>query len=123
MANIETSQMLAEDYQTSKDKFRKVSKYKKPVATKRTVRSQSPPPPRFTSEPPVVPMSKPALASPPAPPSPPPAFQKPMIQATRNSAGAPPMPSRSQAEVLAVPPSQTAPNPVQECTIHNAQQT
>ncbi len=121
MADIETSQMLAEDYQNSQDQFRKVSKYKKAVDTKRTVRSQAPAPPRFTSEPPVVPMSKPAPASP-SPSSPPPAFQKPMIQATRNNSGAPPAQSRSQAEVLAVPPSQAVQNAVQEGKIHSARE-
>jgi hypothetical protein len=115
LADIETSQMLAEDYQNSQDQFRKISKYKKAVDTKRTVRSQAPPPPRFTSEPPVVPIVKPAIAAPPPPPA---AFQKPMVPP---AAGVPhPPAARPQTEVLAVPPSQAVQNAVQEGKIHSA---
>jgi hypothetical protein len=124
LADIETTQMLTEDYQNSQDQFRKVSKYRKAVDTKRTVRSQAPPPSRFTSEPPVVPIAKPGIGPGPsasAPPPPPPAFQKP-VTAPQQPGPPQTLRAQAQAEVLAVPPSQAVQNAVQEGKIHSAKE-
>lgn len=119
LADIETSQILTEDYQNSQDQFRKVSRYKKAVDTKRTVRQQIPPPPRFTSEPPVLPIVKPGIA-PPSPAGPPPAFQKPVVPSMTGAQAH--VQARPQTEVLAVPPSQAVQNAVQEGKIHSAKE-
>ncbi|MBZ5523296.1 MAG: hypothetical protein LAP21_13750 [Acidobacteriia bacterium] len=119
LADIETTQMLTEDYQNSQDQFRKVSKYKKAVDTKRSGRPL-PPPPRFTSEPPVVPIMKPGIPQGP-PAAPPPAFQKPMIPPPPGASERSPL-RPQQAEVLAVPPSPAVQNAVQEGKIHSAKE-
>lgn len=120
LADIETMQILTEDYQNSQDQFRKVSKYKKAVDTKKSVRPQAPAGPRFTSEPPVVPIAKPGIPQGSAPPPPPPpAFQKPMIS---SSAPQQSQMRPQQAEVLAVPPSPAVQNAVQEGKIHSAKE-
>ena len=127
LSEIETNELLAEDYQYAQDEFRKVSRYKKAVDSKRPVRVPAPAPPRFAEDPP---------SQPPAP--------RPPIQASPNEvqplAGniAMPLPRppaaapapRSQAfssqvmkaEVLAVPPPQAVQNAVQEGKIHSARE-
>jgi hypothetical protein len=125
LSEVQTSELLAEDYQFAQDEFRKVSKYKKVVDSKRPVRMTPPGGPR----PP---------APPPAPPPPPP---RPTIQAqpagvqgptTHVPPPQPPAPSAPRpqsvssqtlnAEVLAVAPSQAVQNAVQEGKIHSARQ-
>jgi len=120
LSEVETDQLLSEDYQFAQDEFRKVSKYRKVVENKKPVRLTPPGGPRPPAGPP-----------PDAPPPPPP--QRPTIQ-TQISTNVPPPPppaaSRPQgvssqtikAEVLAVAPSQAVQNAVQEGKIHSARQ-
>jgi hypothetical protein len=117
---VETTQILAEDYQFAQDEFRKVSKYKKAVDNKRPVRMAPRPPMRPAAE-----------STPPGRPTIPP-------QANTVTRGSP-MPSISSqapnatglqanagralgAEVLAVAPSQAVHNAVQEGKIQSARQ-
>ena len=121
LSEVETTQILAEDYQFAQDEFRKVSKYKKAVDSKKPVR--------------LTPPSRPVTGPPPEPPPPPPP-QRPAIP-THISTNVPPPPppqppvaQRSQAvsaqsikaEVLAVAPSQAVQNAVQEGKIHSSRQ-
>jgi hypothetical protein len=120
LSEVETTQLLAEDYQFAQDEFRKVSKYKKAVDSKKPVR--------------LTPPSRPVTGPPPdAPPPPPP--PRPTIP-TQLSTNVPPPPPpqpaahRQQgvsaqtikAEVLAVAPSQAVQNAVQEGKIHSSRQ-
>ncbi|HWZ43596.1 MAG TPA: hypothetical protein VNW97_08955 [Candidatus Saccharimonadales bacterium] len=117
LADVEAMQILTEDYHSSQDQFRKVSKYKKAVDSKLSVRSHVPVP-RFTSEPPVPPAIKPEIV-PGTPPAPSP-FQRPLnpsFQERTQSSG-----SNQHAEVLAVPPSPAVQNAVQEGKIHSAKE-
>jgi len=128
LTELETGHILAEDYQYAQDDFRKVSKFKKVVDSKRPARTQAPPP-------------QPQRG--PAPPPPPPQGARPAIPAVESAplppqqAQAPPLPSRMigqpshgstsqpqqmRAEVLAVPPSQAVQNAVQEGKIHSARE-
>jgi len=140
LSEIETSELLAEDYQYAQDEFRKVSRYQKVVDSRRPQRVPAAVPPRVAVEPaapppvPRPPIPAPSdlqpLASPvsvgaataavsAAPPSPPPpAAPRPQ---------APPRPSTIssipvKAEVLAVPPSLAVHNAVQEGKIHSARE-
>ncbi len=120
LSEVETTQILAEDYQFAQDEFRKVSKYKKAVDSKKPVR--------------LTPPSRPVTGPPPDPPPPPPP-QRPTIP-TQLSTNVPPPPPpqpaahRQQgvsaqtikAEVLAVAPSQAVQNAVQEGKIHSSRQ-
>ena len=117
LSEVETKQILAEDYQFAQDEFRKVSKYKKAVDNKRPVRISAPLPPR-------VPVGQ--SLDPPPPPRP----TIPPPQTSNNLA--PPAPGKPQpavsaqtikAEVLAVSPSQAVQNAVQEGKIHSARQS
>lgn len=120
LSEVETTQILAEDYQFAQDEFRKVSKYKKAVDNKRPVRMAPRPPMRPAAE-----------STPPGRPTIPP-------QANTVTRGSP-MPSISSqapnatglqanagralgAEVLAVAPSQAVHNAVQEGKIQSARQ-
>jgi hypothetical protein len=124
LSEVATEQILAEDYQSAQDEFRKVSKYKKVVDSKRPVRMvQGGPRP-------------PAPAPPPAPPP----FPRPTIKSQHTGVHGPqsnvpapqppPIAPRPQsfssqtlkAEVLAVAPSQAVQNAVQEGKIHSARQ-
>jgi len=118
LSEVETAQILAEDYQSAQDEFRKVSKYKKAVDSKKPVRISAPLPPRGPAGPP-----------PDAPPRP--TIPQPQIS-TNIAPPPPPAASKSQpafssqtirAEVLAVPPSQAVQNAVQEGKIHSARQS
>ena len=112
LSQIETGELLADDYQHAQDEFRKVSRYQKAVENKRTGR-------------PAAPMAPPPA---PAPPIPSPAAP----QAASAGSGARPRAAaphgRSegvsskpiQAEVLAVHPSEAVQNAVQEGKIHSA---
>jgi hypothetical protein len=126
LSEVQTTQILAEDYQVAQDEFRKVSKYKKVVDSKRPVRMSPPSAPRQTGPPP----------SPPAPPRPTIPSQQTEHGPSTNVPPPPPQPQapgigvRSQgissqtlnAEVLAVAPSQAVQNAVQEGKIHSARQ-
>jgi hypothetical protein len=123
LSEVETKQILAEDYQFAQDEFRKVSKYKKAVDSKRPVRLSPPPPRPVTGPPPdppppprpTIPEHSPRLSTNVAPP--PPASQAP--------AASKPQAVSSQtlkAEVLAVAPSQAVQNAVQEGKLHSARQ-
>jgi hypothetical protein len=120
LSEVETQQILAEDYQFAQDEFRKVSKYKKAVDSKKPVRISAPLPPRGPAGPP-----------PDAPPPPRPMIPPPQVS---TNVAPPPAPAASakphagfssqtiKAEVLAVPPSQAVQNAVQEGKIHSARQ-
>jgi hypothetical protein len=121
LSEVSTEEILEEDYQSAQDEFRKVSRYKKVVDSKRPVR-----------------MSPPGLRQPaprPSAPQPPPRAAIPQPTVTAPSTNVPPPPaaggaSRTQAvssqtlkaEVLAVAPSQAVQNAVQEGKIHSARQ-
>lgn len=117
LAEVETNEILAEDYQQAQDEFRKVSKFKKVVDSKRPGRTAGPPSSYSPPSPPPVPrptIPAPAGASPSAP--------------SNNNVPAPPRPQVSvphevKAEVLAVPPSQAVQNAVQEGKIHSAKES
>src|SRR5262249_10112489 len=122
LKEIETGELLAEDYQVAQDEFRKVSRYQKAVDKHPPARPQAPAGP----------------ARPAAEPSPQAPAPRPVIPAATAGVGAqplaasvtpPPRPPVSsvssqsvQAEVLAVPPSQAVHNSVQEGKIHSARQ-
>lgn len=128
LSEVETSQILAEDYQFAQDDFRKVSKYKKLVDSKRPVRMATHSGPRQPIQPPAS-----------APPQPRQNIPSPNTPQP-NSTNVPPPPHPSgvhpsnvprqqgvssqtlNAEVLAVAPSQAVQNAVQEGKIHSARQ-
>jgi hypothetical protein len=125
LSEIETSELLAEDYQYAQDEFRKVSRYQKAVdkrpmaraaAAANSSRLITPPGPPVGPRP-TIPPSPDAqpLAAPVAAP-PPPQAQPPSKPET--AAG----PRATKAEVLAVPPSQAVQNAVQEGKIHSARE-
>jgi hypothetical protein len=119
LSEVETQQILAEDYQFAQDEFRKVSKYKKAVDSKRPVRLTTPVAPR-----PVAGPSEP-------PPTPRPTIPQPPATVSNAAPPLTPVSARPQAavssqtikaEVLAVPPSQAVQNAVQEGKLHSARQ-
>jgi hypothetical protein len=122
LSEVQTAQILAEDYQFAQDEFRKVSKYKKAVDAKRPVRMTSPG------------QQRPPAAQPAAPPTPRPTIPPPQgTQRPLNNEPSPLPPSGPpvppgvssqtiKAEVLAVAPSQAVQNAVQEGKIHSARQ-
>jgi hypothetical protein len=120
LSEVETTQLLAEDYQFAQDEFRKVSKYKKAVDNKKPVRlTPTPrptgPPPEAPPPPPVPRPTIPTQISTNVPPPPPPApAAAPRPQAVSAQT--------VKAEVLAVAPSQAVQNAVQEGKIHSARQ-
>jgi hypothetical protein len=123
LSEVETTQILEEDYQSAQDEFRKVSKYKKAVDAKRPVRMQVGP--RPSVPPPAAPVPRPTI--------PPPQGMQ-THGAPRASANVPAAPTAAtpgsrgvssqtlKAEVLAVAPSQAVQNAVQEGKIHSARQ-
>ena len=123
LSEVQTAQILAEDYQFAQDEFRKVSKYKKAVDAKRPVRMTPPGQQR--------PPAGQAAAPPPAPrPTipPPQGTQRPLnTEPSPLPPSGPPIPpsvssQTLKAEVLAVAPSQAVQNAVQEGKIHSARQ-
>jgi hypothetical protein len=129
LSEVETAEILAEDYQFAQDDFRRVSKYKKLVDSKRPVRmASSSAGQRQPIQPPVSAPQQPRQNIP-SPNTPQP-----------NSTNVPPPPHPSgvhpsnvprqqgvssqtlNAEVLAVAPSQAVQNAVQEGKIHSARQ-
>jgi hypothetical protein len=131
LSEVETKELLAEDYQTAQDEFRKVSKYKKVVDSKRPVRMTPPggprppapppapappPPPRPTIQPQHTGVQGPSTNVPPPPPLPAPAPRQQGVSSQHVSS------QTLNAEVLAVAPSQAVQNAVQEGKIHSARQ-
>ncbi|HKT52262.1 MAG TPA: hypothetical protein VJV96_18310 [Candidatus Angelobacter sp.] len=117
LVEVETEQILEDDYQHAQDEFRKVSKFKKVVDSKRPGRTAGAPSSASPVSPPAGPRPTIPTSSvvPPTPPgnnsAPPP---------PRVSSGAP---QEIKAEVLAVPPSQAVQNAVQEGKIHSAKES
>ena len=125
LSEIETSEILAEDYQYAQDEFRKVSRYQKAVDGKRPVR-------------PAVVASRLAETSPPSPSSPRPVVaplpepdKLQPLAATVAAVAAPARvkekeevvaPTPVKTEVLAVSPSRAVHNSVQEGRIHSARE-
>jgi hypothetical protein len=131
LSEVETKELLAEDYQTAQDEFRKVSKYKKVVDSKRPVRMTPPggprppapppapappPPPRPTIQPQHTGVQGPSTNVPPPPPLPAPAPRQQGVSSQHVSS------QTLNAEELAVAPSQAVQNAVQEGKIHSARQ-
>lgn len=114
LAEIETQEILTEDYQNAQDQFRKVSKYKKAVDHRRGPRPAAPIPPMAPAPGPQV--GAPALSA----AAPVAAAQA--APATVNPAP-PRIPERQQAEVLAVTPSAAVHNAVQQGKIHSTRET
>lgn len=117
LAEVETEQILEDDYQHAQDEFRKVSKFKKVVDSKRPGRTAGAPSNASPVAPPAGP--RPTIPTSSAVPPTPPA---------NNSAPPPPRtstgtPLEIKAEVLAVPPSQAVQNAVQEGKIHSAKES
>jgi hypothetical protein len=121
LTEVATDQILAEDYQYAQDEFRKVSKFKKAVDSKRPLRNTGtvppagprpaiPAPPEAGSPAPVPPQ---AATTAPPPPGNPPAATRPAAVSQQ----------AIKAEVLAVPPSQAVQNAVQEGKIHSARES
>jgi hypothetical protein len=123
LSEVETKQILAEDYQSAQDEFRKVSKYKKAVDSRRPVRMSAAGGPRQPA--------RPAAESSPAPrPAIPQANtvtqRSPMtfnLSPAPAATGSPGSSGKNLGpEVLAVAPSQAVHNAVQEGKIQSARQ-
>jgi hypothetical protein len=109
LVEIETQEILAEDYQNAQDQFRTVSKYKKAVDHKRGPRRGEPP------------SSQPQAA--PAPVSIPPYAVAPTLQPASARTFAPPkVPAKQATEVLAAP-SPAVQKAVYEGKIHSTKET
>jgi hypothetical protein len=120
LSQVESGELLAEDYQYAQDEFRKVSRYQKAVDHKRTaVRPQAPAaaPAPAASDGPITP--RPTIPSPDG-------VQPAPAPATAGGAatGRPTAVSGATVtpEVLAVMPGQAVQNAVQEGKIHSARQ-
>lgn len=117
LTEIETQQILIEDYQNAQDQFRKVSRYKKAVDGKRRV-AYAPIPPRAVPEAPrpaapapviptaaaltLQPVSAATASAPASPAPPPPPAAKPTAAATPPAAAPEPLATQSQAVQNAV---------------------
>jgi hypothetical protein len=134
LTEVETGQILAEDYQYAQDEFRKVSKFKKVVDSKRPQRSVGPQAAVYTT---TTQQPGPVAKIPEPPPevgqaSPPTQPQQSAQQLGQHQPAPNPVgpsqrqvvskPGQVQAEVLAVPPSQAVQNSVQEGKIHSAKE-
>ena len=118
LRDVEATQILSEDYQVAQDEFRKVSKYKKVVDSKRPVRmspQRQPAPPA-----PVTPQPRPSIPTAQAGTSQPTNAPPPQMAGASRQQGVSSQTIR--AEVLAVAPSQAVQNAVQEGKIHSARQ-
>jgi hypothetical protein len=120
LSEVETTEILKEDYQSAQDEFRKVSRYKKAVDSRRPVRMSPRRPVQTTQE---------ATPPPPRPTIPQANTVTHRTATTFNSPQAPNATGASGnsgkslgAEVLAVAPSQAVHNAVQEGKIHSARQ-
>ncbi len=120
LSEVETTELLAEDYQYAQDEFRKVSRYQKAV-DKRPVRTSVP-----VAAPAAVAPSDPLPAPRPPIPVSPDVIQPPARMAPAAAAPKPqPVPAQISSqplktEVLAVMPSQAVQNAVQEGKLHSA---
>jgi hypothetical protein len=134
LSEIETGELLAEDYQSAQDEFRKVSRYQK-VVDKRPARPGTPAAARPAASSPPEPAPQAPAPRPAIPPASPESgvVAQPMAANVTTPPPAPPAPpsrpsapagsgQQIQAEVLAVPPSQAVHNSVQEGKIHSARQ-
>lgn len=121
LTEIETQQILAEDYQNAQDQFRKVSQYKKAVDHKKAGRPGYTPGPARpipapgSSTPGPIPVNSPTPM--PTPVTPQPISAPIATSVVAKSHG------KSEAEVLAVPPSPAIQNAVQEGKLHSARET
>ena len=112
LTEIETQEILAEEYQNAQDQFRKVSQYKKAVDHKKVAR------PGYATGP-ARPIPSPGPAT----------VGAPVAVAHAVSAGlaapsAPPkIQAKQDAEVLAVPPSPAIQNALQEGKLHSTRET
>ncbi|MGH9564776.1 MAG: hypothetical protein ACRD4I_02230 [Candidatus Angelobacter sp.] len=122
LTELETGQMLTEDYQQAQDEFRKVSKFKKVVDSKRPMRNAGS---ASSTGHQAIPAASPT-GEPPAPRSP---IPPPSSAITARSNSNPAVRSHAisaqpiNAEVLAVPPSQAVRNAVQEGKLHSARES
>jgi len=128
LTEVETGQILAEDYQYAQDEFRKVSKFKKVVDSKRpqrkaghqaavyTTTTQPGPVAKLPEPPPEMGQVSQAAAQQPGQHQPAP---NPVGPSQKSMAS---KPTPVQAEVLAVPPSQAVQNSVQEGKIYSAKE-
>lgn len=125
LSEVETSEILQEDYQSAQDEFRKVSRYKKAVDSRRPVRMSPAGTPRHPAR----------AAQDAAPPTPRPTIPQANTVVTQRVSTALPPPQAPNAtgtpgvsgknlntEVLAVAPSQAVHNAVQEGKIQSARQ-
>ena len=125
LSEVETSEILKEDYQSAQDEFRKVSRYKKAVDSKRPVRMSPGGVPRHSIRP-----AQEAAPPPPRPTIPQANAVLPQRDSTTllppqapSATGAPGSSGRNlNTEVLAVAPSQAVHNAVQEGKIQSARQ-
>jgi hypothetical protein len=120
LSQVETGELLAEDYQYAQDEFRKVSRYQKAVDHKRTaVRAPAAAAPSAIAAPDAPPIPRPTIPSPEGTPAPPLAASAGGGGIARSNAVSS---ATVKAEVLAVMPSQAVQNAVQEGKIHSARQ-
>jgi len=125
LSEVETTEILKEDYQSAQDEFRKVSRYKKAVDSKRPVRMSPGGAPRQPARPaqeaapptprPTIPQANTVLPQRDSTTLLPP--QAPSATGTPGSSG-----RNLNTEVLAVAPSQAVHNAVQEGKIQSARQ-
>jgi hypothetical protein len=108
LTEVETSEILSEDYQQAQNEFRKVSKFKKVVDSKKSGR------PGGTAGGFTAPIT-------PRPPIPPSSAVAPTHPDNNNAPSG--LQQQLKAEVLAVPPSQAVQNAVQEGKIHSAKES
>lgn len=117
LSQIETQQILAEDYQNAQDQFRRVSKYKKAVDHRRVAR------PAAAAQP-VPAMAGVQAGAPPGPAASPMASAAQPAPAPMMAPAPPPrIQERQEAEVIAVAPSAAVQNAVQEGKIHSTKET
>lgn len=117
LAEVETQQILSEDYEHAQDDFRKVSTFKKVVDSKKSVRPAAAPASSLTS-----------VSAPAAPRAPIPKSSAVPPEAPGNNAPPPPRQQSAHApkvsaEVLAVPPSQAVQKAVHEGKIESARES
>ncbi|MGZ4830684.1 MAG: hypothetical protein ACXV8M_05615 [Candidatus Angelobacter sp.] len=122
LSEVETTQILSEDYQSAQDEFRKVSRYKKAVDSRRPVRMS----PAGAARQPARPAESAPAPRPTIPQANTVTQRSPMAFASSqapNATGSTGNAGRSLgAEVLAVAPSQAVHNAVQEGKIQSARQ-
>lgn len=118
LTEVETQEILNEEYQNAQDDFRKVSKYKKAVDNKRRPAAPAPIPPRTAAAAPETPTAP----TPVIPPADSVVQQRAPVAPVASAAPVKPG-AKAEAEILAVPPSQAMHNAVQEGKIHSTKET